>query len=159
MNIYKKVSLFALRISLGLLLFYAGITKVLDSNWSAAGYLNNAKTFPDLYAWFASPGILPIINVMNEWGLTLIGVSLLLGIFVRLSSVAGALLMMLYYFPAVEMKALEFFPVLTLPHSTTSVLVDSHIIYAVALLILAAFRVGKIWGLEGKILGDRPLLG
>jgi thiosulfate dehydrogenase (quinone) large subunit len=159
MTIYEKVSLFLLRVGLGLLFFYAGISKVLNSEWSAAGYLNNAKTFPAFYEWLASPGILPFINMVNEWGLTLLGVSLLLGVFVRLSSVAGAALMMLYYFPAVEMKAFEFFPALILPHTATSVLVESHVIYALALFALAAFRAGRVWGLESFVSRKRAFWG
>ncbi|OHA64713.1 MAG: hypothetical protein A2940_02025 [Candidatus Wildermuthbacteria bacterium RIFCSPLOWO2_01_FULL_48_29] len=149
MTLYEKSSLFLLRVGLGLLFFYTGITKVLDSDWSAAGYLNNAKTFPAFYSWLASPGILPITNLVNEWGLTLLGVSLLLGVFVRVSSIGGAILMLLYYFPAVEMKAFEFFPQITVPYiGMNSVLVDEHIVYALAFVALAVFRAGRAWGLE-----------
>lgn len=159
MTIYEKGSLFLLRIGLGWLMFYAGITKVLDSEWSAAGYVNNAKTFPEFYAWLASPQILPFVNFVNEWGLTLLGASLLLGVFVRLSSVAGAALMLMYYFPTVEMRAFEYFPVLILPHTATLVLVESHIIYVLALLLLAAFKAGRIWGLEKMVSRDKAWLG
>ena len=159
MTIYEKVSIFLSRIGLGLLFLYAGITKVFDPNWSAAGYLSNAKTFPEFYAWLASPQILPFINFINEWGLTLLGVSLLLGVFVRLSSVLGALLMLMYYFPTVEMKAFEYFPALILPHTATSVLVDSHIVYVLALLVLAAFKAGRVWGVESMVSRDKAWLG
>lgn len=123
---------------MGWLLFYAGITKIMDPNWSAAGYLKSAKTFPALFAWFAEPGLLPVINFVNEWGLVLLGVSLVLGIGVRVSSVLGAGLMMLYYFPVLEFPKIG-------PHSY---IVDEHIVYALALLILGAFRAGRVWGLE-----------
>ena len=138
MTKFEKISLFLLRISAGWLMFYAGITKVLDPGWSAAGYLTNAKTFPQFFAWFASPNILPITNFLNEWGLTILGLSLIFGVFVRLSSLAGVALMMLYYFPVLE------FPVIA-PHSY---LVDEHIIYAFVLLYFAAARAGRVYGLE-----------
>lgn len=128
----------ALRLSLGWLMFYAGITKVMDPTWSAAGYLKGAKTFPELFQWFLQPGVLPIINLVNEWGLTLLGVSLILGVFVRLSTLLGAILMLLYYFPAIQ------FPYVP-PHSY---LVDEHIIYALALLLLGALEAGRYFGLE-----------
>ena len=134
----KLFSLFFLRISLGSLFFYAGSTKVLDPSWSAAGYLMNAKTFSGLYTWFASADILPSINFVNEWGLLLIGLCLILGIFVRISSVAGAILMLLYYFPILN----GWYPN---PHSF---IVDEHIIYFFALLTPTAFRAGRIYGLE-----------
>src|SRR3989338_7218159 len=98
----QKISLFLLRIGIGWLMFYAGITKVLNPAWSAQGYLKGAKTFPGFYQWLLQPDILPIINFINEWGLTLLGVSLILGIGVRLSSIFGAVLMLLYYFPILD---------------------------------------------------------
>ena len=92
----QKFTLVLLRLSMGWLMFYAGITKVLNPEWSAAGYLKGAKTFTGFYNALLSPNILPIINFVNAWGLTLLGVSLILGIFVRSSSVLGAVLMLLY---------------------------------------------------------------
>lgn len=137
----QNLSLFLLRISLGWLFFYSGITKVLDSSWSAAGYLEGAKTFPDLFAFFLQPNILPIVNLLNEWGQLLLGVSLILGVFVRLSAWGGVLLMILYYLP-----------VLDFPYPNAhSYIVDEHIIYICALLVLLSFNAGKVWGLGKRI--------
>ncbi|MBI4250380.1 DoxX family membrane protein [Candidatus Uhrbacteria bacterium] len=138
MTSFAKISLFLLRLGVGWFMLYAGITKVLNPEWSAAGYLKGAKTFAGLYQWFAQPDILPIINFINEWGLTLLGVSLLLGIFVRLSSVLGAVLMLLYYFPVLQ------FPIIP-PHSY---IVDDHIINALVLVVLASMQAGRVWGLD-----------
>lgn len=134
----QKITLFLLRIGLGWLFFYAGITKIVNPKWSAAGYLNSAKTFPDLFHWFAQPSILPVTNFVNEWGLALLGVSLILGIGVRLSSILGAALMFLYYLAA-----------LTFPKiGTNSYIVDEHIVYALALLFFSAVSAGRYYGLE-----------
>ncbi|MDP3785346.1 MAG: DoxX family protein [bacterium] len=138
MTQFQKVSLFLLRISLGWMFFWAGITKVLDPAWSAEGYLNGAKMFIGFYQWLISPNILPIVNFVNEWGLTLLGISLILGIGVRLSSILGAALMALYYFP-----------ILDFPYPNQhSFLVDEHIIYALVLLLFANLRAGRVLGLE-----------
>ncbi|MDO8482567.1 MAG: DoxX family protein [bacterium] len=134
----QKISQFLLRITLGWMFFWAGITKVLDPTWSAAGYLKGAKSFVGFYEWLASPAMLPMTNFVNEWGLTLLGVSLILGIGVRLSSVFGAVLMLLYYIP-----------ILDFPYPNThSFIVDEHIIYISALLLLGSLRAGRVWGLE-----------
>ena len=138
MSKFQQFSLVALRLSLGWLMFYAGITKVLDPAWSAEGYLKGAKTFVWFYQWLLSPQILPVINFINEWGLTLLGISLILGIFVRLSSLLGAVLMLLYYLPILD------FPYPN-PHSF---LVDEHIIYIFVLLLFASLKAGRVWGLE-----------
>ena len=68
MNTFQKISLFLLRVSMGWFIFYAGITKVLNPEWSAAGYLKGAKTFVSFYEWLLQPNILPSINFLNEWG-------------------------------------------------------------------------------------------
>lgn len=120
-------------------MFYAGITKVLNPEWSAEGYLRGAKTFSGFYTMIADSSLLPFIDFINEWGLTLLGVSLILGVFVRLSSIFGVVLMLLYYFPVLE------FPYIPGAHAF---LVDEHIIYALALLVLASAKSGRVWGLE-----------
>ena len=138
MSSFQRWSLLFLRLALGSLFFYAGITKVLDPNWSAAGYLGAAKTFSGFYQWLAFPALLPFTNFVNEWGLALIGLSLILGVFVRLSSLLGALLMLLYYLPILD------FPYPN-PHS---LIVDEHIVYIMGFFVLASFRAGRVFGLE-----------
>lgn len=137
----KRVSLFLLRMALGWLFFYAGITKVLDPNWTSLGYLKGANTFSSFYGWLASPDILPIVDLLNEWGLTLIGLTLILGIWVRFSAVLGILMMVLYYFPTLD------FPY---PNSH-SFIVDDHLIYVAGLLVLVYFRAGDFWGVSGLL--------
>lgn len=141
MNTKQKVTLFALRITLGWLFFWAGITKVLNPDFSAAGYLEGAKTFSGFYHWLASPAMLPFTNFINEWGLTLLGLALILGVFTKWASRLGALLMILYYLP-----------ILDFPYPNThSFIVDEHIIYAVGLMVLCAFEAGKNWSVMSLI--------
>ena len=132
------IILVLLRVALGWLMLYSGFNKLMNPDWSAAGYLQGAQTFKPLYDYFISPGVLPIVNALNEWGQTLLGVSLILGAFVRLSSVLGALLMLLYYIPILQ------FPVV----GEHSYIVDEHIIYALILLYFATVGAGRTWGLD-----------
>ncbi|MBU6431606.1 MAG: DoxX family protein [Patescibacteria group bacterium] len=135
----QKFSILILRLSLGFLMFYAGVTKVTDPSWSAAGYIKGAKAFIPFYNFILSPSVLPVINFLNEWGLTLLGISLIFGVFVRLSSALGIILMILYYLP-----------ILKFPYAGDhSYLVDEHVIYSSALLLLIAFSAGRIFGLDG----------
>lgn len=141
MTKYQKITLLFLRITTGWLMFYAGLTKILNPDWSAIGYLANAQTFKGFYIWLTQPTILPIINFINEWALLLLGISLILGIFVRVSSILGAVLMLLYYFPALTFPYIK-------PHSF---IVDEHIIYVAVLLLLSVFSAGKVWGMDSWI--------
>ena len=129
-----------IRISLGWICLYAGATKLFDPDWSSAGYLKSAESFSSFFGWLASPEVLPVVDFMNEWGLTLLGISLILGLFVRLSSYLGAALMILYYLP-----------VLAFPYAGAhSFLIDDHIIYALVFLLLAELRAGRTFGLDTK---------
>lgn len=140
MNNAQKFSLLFLRVTLGWMFFYAGITKVLDSSWSAVGYIGGAKNFVSLFQFFLQPNILPIINFLNEWGLTLIGVALILGVFVRMASYAGIFMMIMYYLV-----------ILDFPYPNAhAYLVDEHIIYIGSLLVLAFSNAGKFWGLGNR---------
>lgn len=124
---------------MGWMFFYAGITKVMNPEWSAEGYLKGAKAMASMYEFFMSPAVLPIVNFLNAWGLTLLGASLILGIFVRYSAPLGVLLMALYYL------ALGF----PMPNSHAYI-VDEHIIYIAGLLALSAFNAGRIWGIDSR---------
>ena len=131
----------ALRIVLGWYMLFAGIEKILDPGWTAQGFLMGAKTFPEFYAWFAAPAQPWWVDPLNAWGITLIGVALLLGVFVRPAALAGAALMFLYYFPQVT------YP-FTLPHGF---IVDDHIINAAAFLAIAFSPMARRYGLAQKL--------
>ncbi len=144
----QRISLFLLRFALGWLFFYAGITKLLAPAWSAEGYLKGAKLFTGFYQWLSSPAMLPFINFINAWGLTILGISLMLGLGVRLISILGAILMVLYYLPLG-------FPM----PDAHSYIVDDHIIYALALIFLSSVRAGRVIGLDNWLVAKFPKLG
>lgn len=140
MNQNQKIILIVTRVLFGWVFFWAGITKVLDPEWSAKGYLLGAKTFSGFYEWLASPANIGWVNLLNEWGLTLIGVSLILGIGVKFAAVAGTLMMLLYWFP-----------VLSFPYAEHGFLVNDHIIYAAVLILLKKFNAGAYFGLDALL--------
>jgi len=140
-----KMSVNVLRVLLGWFMFFAGIEKVLNTEWSAQGFLLTAKTFPTIYAWFAEPLNSWWIDPLNAWGITLVGVALLLGVFTRPAAFSGALLMILYYFPHVDFPYLEH-----------GFIVEEHIIYAVAFILVALVPKEEQCGL-GNLLRKTPL--
>ena len=129
-------ALFGLRVVMGWSLFYAGITKVLDPAWSASGYLTHvAEGNPFGGVWTAMAGDwLWLIDPLNQWGLTLVGLALLVGAFVRWSAFWGAVMMLFYWASS-----------LPLAHA---IVVDDHVVYAMLLFGLGAFGAGRILGLD-----------
>ena len=138
LNKSTGTAILLLRIFLGWLMFYSGISQVTNVHWSAAEFLKSAITCPQLYGWLASPSVLPTINFLNSWGLTLLGLSLIFGLLVRLSSSLGMVLMLLYYLPGLS------FPFIR----PNGCLVDDHIIYLFVLYLFIVSSAGRIYGLD-----------
>jgi len=141
-----------LRFLLGWFMFFAGIEKVINPEWSASGFLMAAKTFPDFYAWFASASQSWWVDPLNAWGITLVGVALVLGVAVRPAALAGLALMLLYYFPHVDF-----------PYVEHGFIVEEHIIYGAAFLLVAFLPAARRFSfsrtLRHSFLGRIPVIG
>ena len=89
-----------IRVAVGWHFLYEGCIKLFADEWSAASYLNNSYgPLTGFYQWIAaSPDRLVAVDFLNVWGLTLIGLALFIGLCARWASLAGALLLALYYF-------------------------------------------------------------
>ena len=141
MNSKIRLSIFLLRVSLGGMFFYAGLSKIINPAWTAAAYIGSAKTFPGLYQWLALPQNMGWVNFLNEWGILLLGAALILGFFTRAACVSGILVMALYYFPILQ------FPYV----AQNSFIIDQHIIFILVFLLLIFAKAGWIWGADGAI--------
>jgi uncharacterized membrane protein YphA (DoxX/SURF4 family) len=88
-----------IRVAIGWLFLYEGITKIIAVNWSAAPYLAGTRwiTAP-LFQWMAeSSGLIAVVDFLNIWGMILIGLGLMLGLFTRLASAGGAIMLLFYF--------------------------------------------------------------
>ncbi len=88
-----------LRVVIGWHFLYEGLIKLADPRWTAASYLAESKwIFAGLFRWMASdPAVLTVVDALNAWGLTLIGLVLVLGLVTRLACISGVALLALYY--------------------------------------------------------------
>jgi uncharacterized membrane protein YphA (DoxX/SURF4 family) len=96
----QAIVISVIRAAIGWHFLYEGLSKLLMGNWSSQSYLANASGFlSGFYHWLASGEVLVRgVDILNVYGLILIGLALFLGIFIRLASGAGILLLVLYYF-------------------------------------------------------------
>lgn len=146
MNKSSQIAIFILRFLMGWIFLYSGASKILSGTWSAAGYLKTAKTFPGFFAWFASPENIGWVTLLNEWGMLLIGISLVLGVMVRWSSLASLFLMVLYYLPAFKF-----------PYASEHYLfVDDHVIYFFLFVFFIVAEAGEYMGLDKWYKNRRP---
>lgn len=125
------IAFVALRVVLGLQFFLSGFDKLSD--WSASAYL--VKASGPFASWFQAMAGNPLVDALNAWGMLLIGVALLLGLFVRPAALAGALLMLLFYFASFA-------------ENTAHGYIDMHIVYLLVLLLFAAGGAGHAFGVN-----------
>lgn len=128
------------RLTMAWTFLYAASHQVFVEGWSVAGFLSHTVTFNWLFAPLANPAIAPAVSFLVGYGHLLIGLSLLVGLMVRVSAVFGALLMLLYWMAHMD------FPYIS---DTNNFIIDSHIVYAGLLMYLVAKHAGHVWGLDG----------
>ncbi|GAB7010406.1 DoxX family protein [Halorubrum trueperi] len=130
-----------LRATIGGMILFAGLGKISEWPFDAAGYLANvgsASPVSGLYAAMASsPALMEFVNVFVPVTQVLIGVALIAGAFVRLAALGGAMQMMLFYLGGWSGDVLALF--------------DSTLVYAIVFLTVAAFGAGRVLGLDAYI--------
>lgn len=143
---WQRGALVALRFLIGWHFLYEGLHKLIHPEWSALGFLANAKwIFSGIAEWMVSnPSVLNTVDILNTWGLILIGLGLILGLFTRVASLAGCALLMLYYLFNPPFIGME----LTGTVEGNYVLVNKTLIEAVTLLYLAVTPLSRYLGLD-----------
>lgn len=138
--------LVALRVFIGWHFLYEGLVKVLNPGWSAKAYLIDSKGLfgPMFNSIAGNPGLLKCVDFMNEWGLVLIGLGLILGCFARLSSIGGIIILLLYTMSHPSLLNLTY----TMPFEGSYFLVDKNLIELVALGVLFFFPSAREIGID-----------
>ena len=139
---------FTFRMLMAWTFLYAASHQVFNPKFSAAKFLSSTKTFHDLYAPLTDPAFDPILTFLVSYGHLAIGLSLLVGLGVRVSSLAGFALVMLYWTAHMEWPYIE---------NQNNFIVDYHIVYATVCLFLFANNAGQILGLD-RFFGKLPVV-
>lgn len=149
MNRVQNAALVALRLLVGWHIAYEGVAKLLDPYWSSAGYLGGAQWwFKDLFVNLAANGTaVTIIDAINAWGLTLIGLLLMLGLLQRAACVAAIVLLALYYLAAPPFVGLRY----AMPAEGSYVVVNKVLVEIGALWVLYAFPASRVFGLDALL--------
>jgi uncharacterized membrane protein YphA (DoxX/SURF4 family) len=153
---HKKIStiqsytLFILRVVVGWHLLYEGVVKLLTPNWTSAGYLQYSRwILADFFQWvIANPEILKVVDLLNIFGLILIGLALITGCLSRLAAVGGALLLSMYYMAYPPFAGLDVNSI----SEGHYLIVNKNLIEIIVLLLIAIFPSGKVGSL-GALIG------
>jgi thiosulfate dehydrogenase [quinone] large subunit len=140
-----------MRVLIGWHFLYEGIAKLSNPNWSAAGYLNQARG--PLSGFFkslaADPNLLSNVNLLNQWGLTLIGLGLIVGCLTRVASASGMLVVLLFYLCNPPFVGYFY----SIPSEGSYLVVNKNLVEVSALAVVYASRSGLFAGIDRIIHG------
>lgn len=96
---WQVSALVMVRVLIGWHFLYEGLVKIVDPYWTAASFLSAAQgPFATFFKGLAANSVrLNIVNFCNEWGLVVVGLSLMIGILSRWACIGGMVLLLLYY--------------------------------------------------------------
>lgn len=153
-------ALAVLRIATGFIFLWAFLDKSFGLGFStpaerawinggtpSQGFLGSESVRGPLQPFFAGIAS-PATDVLFMLGMLGIGLAVTFGIGLRVSAVAGTILMVLMYLAEWPFSA---------GTGSTNPAVDYHIIYALALIAVAATAAGETWGL-GTIWKNLPIV-
>jgi thiosulfate dehydrogenase [quinone] large subunit len=142
----QQIILVVLRVAIGWHFLYEGIVKLLNPNWSAIGYLMDSEGFlAGVFQSMASnPSTMQIVDFLNVWGLTLIGLGLMLGFLTQIATIAGVLLLLFYYLSHPAIIGASY----AIPSEGNYLWVNKTLIELIALWVLYYFPTGRIIGLD-----------
>ena len=146
MTRFQQSALVALRLLVGWHLLYEGLAKLMNPYWTSAEYLAGARwLFKGVFvAIAANPNAVVVVDALNEWGLVLIGLGLMLGALTRVATIAGIVLLALYWIVAPPFAGAPS----VVPMEGSYLIVNKVLIEISALLVLLAFPTGRTFGLD-----------
>ena len=153
----QKLWLVALRLGIGWHFLYEGLTKLANPNWSSVGYLLDSEGFLKqvFFNMASNPDVLKVIDILNVWGLILIGLGLIVGAFTRVAIVSGITLLVFYYLSHPPFVGLKY----AVPSEGSYLVVNKNLIELLALGVLYCFPTWMEWGADRWIFGRRSAVG
>ena len=142
----QSIFLVLLRIFIGWHLLYEGMAKLLIPGWSSEGYLISSKwIFSGLFhSLAANEAALNVVDFLNIWGLILIGLGLVVGLFTRYASIAGMVLLFFYYIAQPPFLGTD----IGIPREGHYMFIDRNLVEIIGLGLLAVFPSGLYFGLD-----------
>lgn len=134
------------RIAIGWHFLYEGIAKIASGSWTSAGYLAGSRwIFAPVFHWMAdNTGIISVVDFLNVWGMTLIGIGLILGLFTRWASAGGALLLLFYFVAYPPIPGY----MISVPVEGSYLWVNKNLIELLILVAMAFMSSGYMFGLD-----------
>ena len=144
---WQQFVLVLVRFSVGWHIFYQGLGKLQVARWTSESYLRGATgPLGWLFQRMAEQStLLKLADQGTMWGLLVLGLLLMVGLFTRTASLLAMGLLMLFYLAQPPLPAHGF--AVRTPDGT-ELYVNKILIEVMALLVTLAFDTGRISGLD-----------
>jgi thiosulfate dehydrogenase (quinone) large subunit len=150
-------SLIILRVLVGWHFLYEGIVKIINPDWTAAGYLLDSGGF--MAGFFktlaSSPTMVNSIDFLNEWGLVAIGLGLITGCLTRVALLSGVALLGFYFLSHPPFVGVKY----SVPSEGSYLWVNKNLIEIAALIVLYLFPTERIYGIDRLLFGKNSSNG
>ncbi len=142
-----------LRVAIGWHFLFEGLAKISNPNWTSYLYLMDSKgILENIFKSLAeNEQSLIFVDYLNIWGLILIGLFLMLGLFSRQAIIAAITLLSLYYLSHPPFFGLDYI----LPSTGSYWIIDKTLIEIFALAVLLVFPTSKEIGLDRFIIKNK----
>ena len=143
---WQMIAITVLRVAIGWHFLYEGIAKISSPSWSAAGYLKQARgPFAGLFKSLAAqPNLLANADFVTMWGLTLVGLLLILGLFTRLASLGAIGFILLFYLCNPPFVGYFY----SIPTEGSYLVVNKNLVELCALVVILVTGSGRFAGLD-----------
>ena len=143
---WPMIAITALRVLVGWHFLYEGIAKLSSPSWSAAGYMKAARgPFAETFRWMASqPNLLENANLITMYGLTIVGLLLILGLFTRLAAIGGIGFILLFYLCNPPFVGYFY----SIPTEGSYLVVNKNLVELGALVVILVTGSGRFAGLD-----------
>lgn len=145
------IAIAAMRVVVGWHFLYEGIAKLTSPSWSAAGYMKVSRgPFAAFFKWIASdPQLVDKANLITMYGLTIVGVLLILGLLTRLAAIAGIGFVLLFYLCNPPFVGYFY----SIPTEGSYLIVNKNVVELFALAVILLTRSGLFAGLDRLLHG------
>lgn len=155
---WSLATITVLRVLVGWHFLYEGLSKLTAGSWSSVGFLRQARgPFAGLFRSIAEqPNLLANADTITMWGLTLVGLFLILGLFTRVASLAGIGFLLLFYFATPPFIGYFY----SVPSEGSYLIINKNLVEIGALAVIFATRSGHFAGFD-RLVGSlikRPRL-
>ena len=140
------ISLTILRVAIGWHFLYEGLVKIMNPAWTARPFLEGSRwIFGDLFRWLISGNTgMWIVDTVNAYGLTFIGLALILGLFTRVALWSGITLLLMYYLAYPPFGGFSY----GAPSEGSYLIVNKNLVELFAMILLAFSRSDRFFGFD-----------